>query len=160
MQRLVEDLQDPGSQKVAVMFLSRCVVFWGQPDLPANQSLPGFELFIYKRLVPTAFRVPSLPNFNLKDGQVTVVSSILLVRVRHLNPIVSSGSAWNCQPSPNHLQDERGRSLQLLFERFSSIAKLAYRNGAGFHHKIARLRWQKLPKILHRLDSIFSSTIV
>lgn len=73
MQRLVEDVQDPGSQKVAVVFLSRCVVFWGQPDLPANQSLPGFERFIYERLVPTAFHVPSLPNFNLKDGQVTVV---------------------------------------------------------------------------------------
>jgi hypothetical protein len=78
MQQLVEDVQDPGSQKVAVVFLSRCVVFWGQPDLPANQNLPGFERFIYERLVPTAFHVPSLPNFNLKDGQVTVVSSILL----------------------------------------------------------------------------------
>jgi len=45
--------------------------------LPANQNLPGFERFIYERLVPTAFHVPSLPNFNLKDGQVTVVSTPL-----------------------------------------------------------------------------------
>ena len=95
MQQLVEDVQDPGSQKVAVVFLSRCVVFWGQPDLPANQNLPGFERFIYERLVPTAFHVPSLPNFNLKDGQVTVVSSILWLGWHRLNLTVSSGSTRN-----------------------------------------------------------------
>ncbi|KAF9477931.1 ARM repeat-containing protein [Pholiota conissans] len=80
MQQLVEDVSDPASEKAAVTFLSRCVTVWGQ--LPsgspgqngvANESLPGFERFIYERLIPTAFRVPSMPNFNLKDGQITVV---------------------------------------------------------------------------------------
>ncbi|KAF8968103.1 armadillo-type protein [Flammula alnicola] len=73
MQRLAEDVLDPTSQKSALIFLSRCVTVWGQPAEHPRRSLPGFERFIYERLVPTAFRVPSLPNFNLKDGQMTVV---------------------------------------------------------------------------------------
>ena len=71
MQQLIEDVSDPGSQKVAVIFLSRCVTTWGRES---NEALPGFDRFIYERLVPTAFRVPSLPGFNTKDGQMTVVS--------------------------------------------------------------------------------------
>ena len=71
MQQLIEDVSDPGSQKVAVIFLSRCVTVWGRET---NQTLPGFDRFIYERLVPTAFRVPSLPGFNIKDGQMMVVS--------------------------------------------------------------------------------------
>ncbi|PPQ68668.1 hypothetical protein CVT25_012322 [Psilocybe cyanescens] len=81
MQRLAEDVLDPSSEKVALMFLNRCVSVWGQPVDPspgkngqeASEGLPGFERFIYERLIPMAFRVPSLPNFNLKDGQITVV---------------------------------------------------------------------------------------
>lgn len=82
MQHLIEDVSDPGSQKVAVIFLSRCVTVWGIPIAPSsiangqeiNQGLPGFDRFIYECLVPTAFRVPSLPGFNPKDGQMMVVS--------------------------------------------------------------------------------------
>lgn len=73
MQQLIEDVSDPGSQKVAVIFLSRCVTAWGR-ESNENESLPGFDRFIYERLVPTAFRVPSLPGFNPKDGQMMVVS--------------------------------------------------------------------------------------
>lgn len=79
MQRLAEDVSDPPSQKVAFTFLNRCVSAWGQ--LPASKdgqtessSLPGFDRFIYERLVPTSFRVLSLPEFNPKDGQMMVVS--------------------------------------------------------------------------------------
>ncbi|KAF8227304.1 ARM repeat-containing protein [Tricholoma matsutake] len=78
MQRLAEDVSDPPSQKVAFTFLNRCVSAWGQ--LPASKdgqtessSLPGFDRFIYERLVPTSFRVLSLPEFNPKDGQMMVV---------------------------------------------------------------------------------------
>jgi exportin-T len=77
MQRLAEDVSDPPSQKVAFAFLNKCVSTWGQPSndgQTAQDGLPGFERFIYERLVPTAFRVPSLPEFNLKDGQMMVVS--------------------------------------------------------------------------------------
>jgi exportin-T len=88
MQSLAENLSDPSSQKAAFTFFSRCVSVWGQlaPAQTApngdgmNQShgLPGFERFVYERLVPVAFRVLSAPQFNLKDPQMLVVS------VKHL----------------------------------------------------------------------------
>ncbi|THV03246.1 ARM repeat-containing protein [Dendrothele bispora CBS 962.96] len=86
MRVLAEDVSDPGNQKAAFTFLTRCVIAWAQlapPPVPAtngsnhnplnDMGLPGFEQYIYERLVPTAFRVPSTPDLNLKDGQVTVV---------------------------------------------------------------------------------------
>jgi len=89
MQSLAENLSDPSSQKAAFTFLSRCVGVWGQlaPNQTApngdgtNQShgLPGFERFVYERLVPAAFRVLSAPQCNLKDPQVLVVSIAHLV---------------------------------------------------------------------------------
>jgi len=85
MLRLVEDVSDTGSQKAALSFFTRCVAVWGQPLTPPSAGpdgqvqestgLPGFERFIYEQLVPTAFAVPSLPEFNLKDGQMVVVRS-------------------------------------------------------------------------------------
>ncbi|TFK72889.1 ARM repeat-containing protein [Pluteus cervinus] len=78
--RILEDTSDPPSQKSTLLFFQRSVSAWGQlPDqLPVdgaegNTGLPGFERFIYERLVPALFRVPSLPGFNIKDGQMTVV---------------------------------------------------------------------------------------
>jgi exportin-T len=81
MQRLAEDISDPPSQKLAFTFLNRCILAWGQPPVSkdgqaGSSSLPGFDRFIYERLVPTAFRVLSLPEFNPKDGQMMVVSII------------------------------------------------------------------------------------
>jgi exportin-T len=88
MQRLAEDVSDPASQRASFVFLGRCVQAWGQLDTTtptANQNglggtqetLPGFVQFMYQRLVPTAFRVPSLPTFNIKDGQMLSVRSYL-----------------------------------------------------------------------------------
>lgn len=84
MQRLAEDVGDPPSQKAAFTFLNRAVTIWGQPtpsisgvkadDQNEYDGLPGFEQVIYERIVPTAFGVPSLPEFNLRDGQMMVVS--------------------------------------------------------------------------------------
>ncbi|KAJ4477161.1 armadillo-type protein [Lentinula aciculospora] len=86
MRILAEDTSDPPNQRAAFNFLSRCVVVWTQPNPtspttngnsnhnPLNDmGIPGFERYVYEQLVPTAFGVPSLPNLNLKDGQVTVV---------------------------------------------------------------------------------------
>ncbi|KAI3604817.1 hypothetical protein WG66_008673 [Moniliophthora roreri] len=88
MRMLSEDVSDPPNQKAAFTFLARCVTAWAglnQPSAPPASNgninhnplndvgLPGFERYIYERLVPTAFSVPSVPNLNLKDGQVTVV---------------------------------------------------------------------------------------
>jgi hypothetical protein len=74
-----EDISDPSNQKVAIAFFSKGVPIWGrapnsdgQGDAPG--ALPGFEQFIYERLIPTVFRVPSSAGFNAKDGQMTVVS--------------------------------------------------------------------------------------
>ncbi|KAI0313753.1 ARM repeat-containing protein, partial [Amylostereum chailletii] len=81
MLQLAGDISDPLSQKAGLMFLSRSVSVWGQPasdilagsDASATQGLPGFERFIYESVVPLAFRVLSLPDLNIKDGQVLVV---------------------------------------------------------------------------------------
>ncbi|TEB33368.1 KapM protein [Coprinellus micaceus] len=84
MLQLVEDLSDTRSQKAALSFFNRCISVWGQPVSPPNSAsingqqaestgLPGFDRFIYERIVPTAFTVPSSPNFKLTDGQNIVV---------------------------------------------------------------------------------------
>jgi len=86
MQSLAENLLDPSSQRAALTFLSRCVGVWGQlgPSQPVpgdnrvaqSHGLPGFERFVYERLVPGAFGVLSSPQFNLKDPQMLTVRAI------------------------------------------------------------------------------------
>ncbi|KAI0359842.1 ARM repeat-containing protein [Trametes cingulata] len=75
MLRLAEDPSDPTSEKAAFSFLGRCVGVWAEPPKTAGaqQVLPGFERFVYERVIPTAFAVISLPQFNIKDGQIVVV---------------------------------------------------------------------------------------
>jgi exportin-T len=88
MQHIAKDSSDPSSQKAAFLFLTRCVGSYGMPitspTSPTMQNgasqrtgLPGFERIVYEQLVPTAFAVPSAPDFNPKDGQT--------VAVRHLS---------------------------------------------------------------------------
>lgn len=84
MQSLAENVSDPVSQRAAFTFLGRCVSIWGQVEpaqaepnnnaLTQSRGVPGFERFVYERLVPAAFRVLSSSQFNLKDGQMLVVS--------------------------------------------------------------------------------------
>ncbi|RDX57282.1 ARM repeat-containing protein [Lentinus brumalis] len=75
MLRLAEDPSDPSSEKAAFSFLGRCVTVWAEPPkTPGGQQVfPGFERFVYERVVPSAFAVLSLPQFNIKDGQIVVV---------------------------------------------------------------------------------------
>ena len=111
MQQLFEDVSDPGSQKVAVIFLSRCVTVWGIPIPPSpiangqatHQGLAGFDRFIYERLVPTAFRVPSLPGFNPKDGQMMVVSDVFFFFQISYFILFYSGFTRNFQPATKYL---------------------------------------------------------
>lgn len=76
---LSEDVSDPAAQRLAFSFLGRCVTVWGQVSVVNGnaghdvQSLPGFESFIYDRIVPLAISVPSHPSFNIKDGQMLTV---------------------------------------------------------------------------------------
>lgn len=80
MEQLAEDVSDPTSQRAAFQFLGRCVTAWVEPIEPpmtngrASRVLPGFERFVYERLIPSAFSVLSSPRFNVKDGQMLVVS--------------------------------------------------------------------------------------
>lgn len=84
MLQLAGDGSDTQSQKAAFAFLSKSVSVWGQPPsdatngevVPGSQGVPGFERFVYENVVPTAFAVLSLPDLNIKDGQVLVVSVI------------------------------------------------------------------------------------
>lgn len=72
-----EDISDPVNQKAALLFLNKAVMIWGRmvQNIPNGMEagLPGFERFIYERLVPAVFRVPSIPGFNSKDGQMLVI---------------------------------------------------------------------------------------
>ncbi len=85
MQAIAEDLGDITSEKAAFQFLGRCVTVWAQPIVPSmangtstSQGLPGFERYVYERLVPSAFSVLSSPQFNIKDGQASLVRAAVL----------------------------------------------------------------------------------
>ncbi|KAH9986251.1 ARM repeat-containing protein [Russula vinacea] len=81
MLQLAGDGSDTQSQRAAFGFLSKSIGVWGQPPsdatngeiIPGSQGVPGFERFVYENVVPTAFAVLSLPELNIKDGQVLVV---------------------------------------------------------------------------------------
>ncbi|KAG6873947.1 pre-tRNA nuclear export protein [Termitomyces sp. Mi166 len=74
LRQQAEDVSDPSSQKVALTFLNKGVNVWGQSTSDGVQEgLPGFDRFIYERLVPSIFRIPSSTGFNIKDGQMMVV---------------------------------------------------------------------------------------
>ena len=135
MQQLAEDVSDPASEKAALTFLNRCVTVWVQSaeNVPTGneegiESLPGFERFIYERLVPIAFRVPSMPNFNFKDGQMTVVSA----SARKLSPVI--------------LMSFPSRSYMRLPTSSKQSAKAGELNPStsssmfSFHHKIGPRR--------------------
>jgi exportin-T len=81
-----EDVTDPSSQKLAFNFLNRCITFWARMPSSADDEtqnngistssgIHGFERFIYEHVIPLAFKIPSLPNFNIQDGQMVTVSS-------------------------------------------------------------------------------------
>ncbi|KIR29357.1 exportin-T [Cryptococcus deuterogattii LA55] len=46
----------------------------------AKQCLPGYENFIYQRLLPASFEVPANSQFNIRGGQLIVHEAAVLVR--------------------------------------------------------------------------------
>lgn len=84
------DPSDAPSQKVAWTLLARFTTHFGKTqaqfditaaervaaELPPEEfhAIPGYETFIYERLIPLAFEVPNQPGYNIKDGQAFVVS--------------------------------------------------------------------------------------
>lgn len=84
--QISQDFSDNNGQKLAFNFLSRAVSVWAEPVTQTNgtmnghsNQLPGFERFMYEQLIPAAFKVPSAPEFNVKDGQMMVVGVILTI---------------------------------------------------------------------------------
>lgn len=104
------DASDPVSSKLAFAFLAKSIIVWGtSPEAAAApsvfaesaqittgkgagvtnghvngaiaaQALPGFENFVYERLLPMCFEVPGKPEFKPKDGTYQLVSDIALSR--------------------------------------------------------------------------------
>ncbi len=161
MLRLAEDTSDPPSQKAAFVFFTKCVTSWGKPIVENSsdqEGLQGFDRFIYERIVPLVFGVASSPNFNLKDGQVMVVCGpyTFLLNKNSCYP----GSPRNLPPSPSNHRNPRAGSIYILPLRFPSLTKLATRNRSGVCYKNAEHRYQNIPKVLYRTDSILTSSFI
>ncbi|KAJ1307606.1 hypothetical protein OPQ81_001701 [Rhizoctonia solani] len=89
---IAEDLSDPASSRLALTFLAKSTVAFAQaPDAPGASApsvqldvVPGYQTFIYERLVPLAFGIPASPSFNIKDGQslsATMEIGVLLKQI-------------------------------------------------------------------------------
>lgn len=78
------DPSDPPCQKVAFHLLARLTTHFGGTAQTSNAgniaetgpqvTVPGYEQYIYEKLIPMAFEVPAMPTFNMKDGQALGVS--------------------------------------------------------------------------------------
>ena len=96
---------DPICQKLAFSILARTVVAWAfnpavprialagpvylgvGPEakiLPTTQVIPGFEAYIYDRLLPLCFEVPSNAAFRPKDGQSQLVMAEIATLFRSI----------------------------------------------------------------------------
>ncbi|CEL55488.1 Exportin-T OS=Laccaria bicolor (strain S238N-H82 / ATCC MYA-4686) GN=LOS1 PE=3 SV=1 [Rhizoctonia solani AG-1 IB] len=89
---IAEDISDPGSSRVALAFLAKSTIAFAQdPSAPGasapsvkTDTVPGYQTFIYERLVPLAFGIPASPSFNIKDGQslsATMEIGVLLKQI-------------------------------------------------------------------------------
>lgn len=90
---IASDVMDAQSQKFAFQFLARAISTWARPaqvDGPngaISESIPGFEQFVYEHLLPLAFKAPSLPEFNIKDGQMVMVNLLRQYPVKLLTKV-------------------------------------------------------------------------
>lgn len=98
---IATDPSDPPSQKVAWTLLARFTTHFGKTPaqfdasaaeraaagLPAEDyhPIPGYEGFIYERLLPLAFDLPNQPGFNIKDAQAVAVRPSESSELPHLH---------------------------------------------------------------------------
>lgn len=142
---LAEDFSEPSAQRLAFTFLGRCVAIWGQanPELANgenSQTLPGFDTFIYDRLVPLAFSVPSNPSFNIKDGQALVVSPhhvFLGSKAQRLSAI--QGLSRDRKLPASARKSSRGAILRISRCRFPPFARLPTRDRFRLRDQASRL---------------------
>ncbi|CAK5283785.1 unnamed protein product [Mycena citricolor] len=83
MLQIACDTSDPSCQRAALLFLIRSVTVWGQSSAVTNgsgtaeKSLPGFEQYLYDRIIPAVFPILFRPEVNLKDpGHSQVINEI------------------------------------------------------------------------------------
>lgn len=92
------DCKDSTCQKLAFSILAKAVTAWatnpsavavpmvvpgGVPALlPTSQVIPGFEGYIYERLLPICIEVPLNPLFKIKDGQSQLVGLFIPICLR------------------------------------------------------------------------------
>lgn len=160
MQAVAADLADITSEKAAFQFLGRCVTTWAQPAVPNGnaqgqpQGLPGFERFVYERLVPSAFGVLSSPQFNIKDGQASLVRSASHVIIsRILTSNITLGCTRDRQLPSACDQGTRARGVRLLRDGVLARARLDATSRSRVCHETARPRRQSLPKVSWRLPA-------
>lgn len=159
MLELAADGLDTQSQRAAFAFLSKSVSVWGQPPsdatngeiVPGSQGVPGFERFVYENVVPTAFAVLSLPDLNIKDGQVIVASvTRFLPAAPLLNPFTTSGPPRNCRTSANNWESPGTGGVRILRLRLSTCPKLARRDCVRIYVEDAQSRFEAVPQIFRR----------
>ncbi|KAL7425109.1 pre-tRNA nuclear export protein [Cryptotrichosporon argae] len=75
-----ESAKSTYSQKVATGIALPANQHAVSPAERAARALPGYETFIYQRLMPTCFEVPADPKFNLKTGQLVLHEIAMLLR--------------------------------------------------------------------------------
>ena len=153
MLRLAEDPSDPSSEKAAFSFLGRCVTVWA--ELPKNPSeapvFPGFERFVYERVVPTSFAVLALPDFNIRDGQIVVVCCCLggVIEFIEYQNIIFTGPPRDCQPASDRVKGARPGGFRVFRQRLPPFSELATTYRRRVCDEDARTRSEGLPKILH-----------
>jgi hypothetical protein len=159
MLQLAGDGSDTQSQKAAFAFLSKSVSVWGQPSfdgtngeiVPGSQGVPGFERFVYDNVVPTAFAVLSLPDLNIKDGQVLVVSVIRFSSCCSVTySLTSSGPPRNCRTSANDWESPGTGGIQILRLCLSTRPKLARGDCVRIYDEDARSGFEAVPQIFRR----------
>lgn len=159
-------MSDPASAKLALSFLGRSAVAFAQaPDAPGAQPkpntpvvpvqvnvVPGYQSFIYERLVPLAFTIPASPSFNIKDGQVLTVSVYSISTCESCSK-VSIGYNGNWSTPPTYLSSAWARSYRLPCESISSFQKLA----TDPYHRVRRqasgVGRKAIQKVLRRVCS-------
>ncbi len=167
MLQLSGDGSDTQSQRAAFAFLSKSVTVWGQPSdaangevVPGSQGVPGFECFVYENVVPTSFAVLSLPDLNIKDGQVIVVRVTRSAPAAPFSNFRISGPPRNCRPFTNDWESPGRGSLQVLCLRLSTRAKLACRDCIRIYDEDARSGFEAVPQIFRRFRQGFTIWLI
>ena len=130
MQQLAEDVNDPVSQRAAFQFLGRCVLVWLEPAPGSNgqangqsQTLPGFERYVYERLIPSAFSVLASPQFNVKDGQMLVVSISINHFLRYSHPLPFARSFTKYATSCRLSRRPEAKNHSISLPKFSCLLR-------------------------------------